>query len=224
MQPEQEEEAQALKAYLAAQMPKRPRFRLGCLGQMFTLIVLLIVVGLIYAALNPWAFFLGGNFHPLGYWQGWGRMHSKTAGDYFLYINISPVTYKHEMLPVWDVKGNSYLCTPKREIFHLHLGGDMPRKFYVNSLGQPIRLWMSNWRELLPVSQQPRPSFRLWGHWATGELIADDHKTLSTAFFPDGTLRPHGSYPKPSQTEDIQVTMHEGSYSQFKSACRESRH
>ncbi|MHB8411762.1 MAG: hypothetical protein ACYDDI_07410 [Candidatus Acidiferrales bacterium] len=218
-----EQEAQALKDYMAAQIPKRRGSRSGCLGQIFTLIGLLIVVGLIYAAFNPWAFFMGGNFHPLGYWQGWGRMHSKTAGDYFLYIDISPVTYRHEMLPAWDVKGNGYLCTPKGEQYHLHMGGDMPRKFYVNSLGQPIRLWMSNWRELLPIGQQTRPSFRLWGHWGTGELIADDHRSLSAAFLPDGTLRPHGSHVLPSQTEDMQVTLREGTYSEFEVACRTSR-
>ena len=149
MLPEQEAQAQALKAYMAAQMPKRPR-RLTGGKQWLVLFLALVFVGAVYVGLYPWAFFMGGNFHPLGYWTGWGRIHSKSAGDYFLYVTLSPVTYGHETFPAWDVKGTGNLCTPKGERFRLRLGGDMPRKFYVNSVGQPIRLWCppSRWHPL----------------------------------------------------------------------------
>ncbi len=46
---------------------------------MLALIGICVAVLLIYAALNPWAFFMGGSFHPLGYWEGWGLMKSKTT-------------------------------------------------------------------------------------------------------------------------------------------------
>ena len=203
---------------------RKARSRLGCLGQLLMLALILVGVGLLYAVLTPWAFFMGGNFHPLGYWEGWGLMKSKTAGDYVLFVRLSPTVYGHQMFPAWDLKGNAYLCTPKGERFTLRLGGDMPRKFYVNSLGQPIHLWMDNWRATLPVGAQRRPSIRIDGHWAPSEVIADDHKSLSTAFLPDGTLRAHGSYANSSQTELIQVTLHEGSYSSFEAACQASRH
>lgn len=216
-----EQEAQALKAYMTAQMPKRPRRRLTGVKQWLVLFLALVFVGAVYVGLYPWAFFMGGNFHPLGYWSGWGRMHSKSAGDYFLYVTLSPVTYGHETFPAWDVKGTGNLCTPKGESFRLRLGGDMPRKFYVNSVGQPISLWMANWRETLPVGAEKRPSFNLWGHWGEREIVADDRKTLSKAFLPDGTLRPNGSRIAPSNTEDIQFILREGSYGDFERACRQ---
>jgi hypothetical protein len=217
-----EQEAQAIKDYLAAQAPKRPKPRSGK-KQWFIVLLLLIAVGAIYVGMYPWAFFMGGNFHPLGYWSGWGRLHSKTAGDYFLYVTFSPVTYGHEVFPAWDVKGTGNLCTPKGELFRLRVGGDMPRKFYVRSMGQPISLWAENWRATMPVGAKREPHFQLRGRWGNAELVTDDQKTLSQAFFPDGTLRPHGSYAVASQTEDIEVTLHEGTYSQWKAACSAAR-
>jgi len=73
--------------------------------------------------------------------------------------------------------------------------------------------------------QQPSVSenITLDGHWENEQLVADDHNTLSVAFLPDGTLRPEKAYVSPAQTEDIQVTLREGSYFDFQAACRESR-
>lgn len=192
--------------------------------QIVVLVLLILAMGVIYVALNPWAFFLGGNFHLLGYWEGWGPVHSKTAGDYLLYVNIYPDMHSRGTI-VRDepVKGNAHLCTPKGESFSLTLGGAMPWGYYVNSLGKPINFYMSNWRETLPIGQDSRPRFEIYGHWAQGELIADDHKTISVAFLPDGTLRPAGSHVLPSQTEDMPGTLREGTFSGFKAACSAKR-
>jgi hypothetical protein len=214
-----EQEAQELNEFLPSQVPAGPRRRLTGAKQWLVLLFILILVGAIYIGMYPWAFYMGGDFHPLGIWSGWGRIHSKTAGDYFLYVTFSPVTYGHETFPAWDVKGTGNLCTPKGEFFRLRVGGDMPRKFYVNSVGQPIRLWMDNWRSTLPVGEEKRPSFSLWGRWGEREIAANDRGTLSKAFLPDGTLRPQKSRLLPSETEEIQVTLHEGSYGDFESAC-----
>jgi len=216
-----EQEAQAIKDYLAAKAPKRPKPRFSGKKQWFIVLLLLIAVGVMYAALNPWAFFMGGNFHPLGYWEGWGRMHSNTAGDYFLYVMIYPSMRRgSSIVPAEAVKGNARLCTPKGESFYLNLGGGMPWGYYVNSLGKSIHIYMYRYRTFSP---DDRPSFELYGKWGQGELIADDRKTISKAFLPDGTLRPNGSRFMPSEAEDIQVSLHEGSYSEWKAACATAR-
>jgi hypothetical protein len=206
----------------------KPRSRTGCLGQFF--LVLLVLVGglLVYAGLYPWAFFMGGSFHPSGGWQGWGRMKSRTAGDYLLYVQIGPAKHSRHssgasLTSSTSLSGSAYLCTPKGERFDLTLGGGMPRDVYVNSLGKPITVYMSK-REILPLGQTSRLRFTLQGHWEQGQLVADDHKTLSAAFLPGGTLRQQGSTVLPSQTEDIPVILHEGSYSEFNAACGAIRH
>lgn len=216
-----EQEAQALKQYLAAQIPKRPKARFSGKKQWFIVLLLLIGVGVLYIALNPWAFFLGGNFHPFGYWQGWGRMHSVTAGDYFLYVYIYPNMHtKGTIVPSDAVKGSANLCTPKGDRYYLHLGGGMPWGHYVNSLGKSIHIYMYQYRTFSP---DDRPKFDLFGKWGSGELIADDHQTLSKAFLSNGTLRPNGSRVLPSDAEEIQVTLHEGSFSEWKAACSAAR-
>jgi hypothetical protein len=200
------------------------RLRLGCMGQIFFIGLMLIGLGVLYVAFNPWAFFMGGNFHPFGTWHGYGRMHSATAGDYFLYIQIYPNMHtKGAIVPGTPVKGDAYLCTPKGERFYLKLGGGMPWGYYVNSLGKPINLYMSNWRTALPVAADERPYLKFSGHWEPGKLVADDRKSLSAAFLPDGTLRPKAASIPPSQTELTQVTFLEGSYSDFKAACAAHR-
>jgi hypothetical protein len=199
---------------------ERGALRLGCMGQIFALILILIVVGAVYVALYPWAFFMGGNFHLFGYWQGWGRMHSKTAGDYFLYVRIWTMTGRTgSIIPGDPVKGSGYICTPKGESYYLSLGGGMPWGYYVNTVGKPIHIYMHNWRDAMIISPESRPSFDLYGRWGKGELTADDHQTLSIAFLPDGTLRPKNSPTPPAQREDIQVALREGSYSEYKAAC-----
>lgn len=216
-----EQEAQAIKDYMAAQMPKKSKARFSGKKQWFIVLLLLIVVGCLYVAPNPWAFFLGGNFHPLGYWQGWGRMHSTTAGDYFLYVYIYPNRHtKGQIVPGDAVNGNARLCTPHGESYYLNLGGGMPWGYYVNSLGKSIHIYMYHYRTFTP---DDRPRFELFGNWGTGQLVADDHRTLSKAFLPNGTLRPNGSPFLPAQADAIQVTLHEGSYSQWKAACSTAR-
>ena len=66
-------------------------------------------------------------------------MKSKTAGNYVLFVRLSPTTHGHDTFPAWDVKGTGYLCTPKGERFTLKIGGDMPRKFYVNMPDDLVR-------------------------------------------------------------------------------------
>lgn len=200
--------------------PPRARPRFGCLGRL----VIFFLVGsatvlLIYAVFAPWAFFLGGHFHPFAYWQGWGRMKSSTAGDYVLFVRMFPApgSYPHQS---WHLTGRAYLCTPKGERFRLNLGGDMPRHFGTSSVGEPIHLYMYYWPIFYPqVNLERRPRIQFWGTWGESELRMDDHKSLSAAFLPDGTLNTRTGRNRPSGTEDVTVTLREGSYSDFDSAC-----
>ena len=199
---------------------RQQRFRLRGWWQLLALALIGVAVGLLYMALFPWAFFMGGKFHPLPYWHGWGRLHSSTAGDYFLYLYIYPQTQRTGTpYPATPVKGDAYLCTPKGERFYLKLGGGMRAHVNVNTMGEPINFYLHNWRETLPVHADSRPSLDLSGIWSDSQLTMDDHKTLSAAFLPDGRLRPNGSPVLSSQTEDIRFTLREGTYSQFQAAC-----
>jgi hypothetical protein len=70
---------------------KKPRLGcLGCLGQVAVILVLgVVLITAITGVLYPWAFYLGGKFHILPYWQGWGELHAK-SGDYVLFVQMEP--------------------------------------------------------------------------------------------------------------------------------------
>jgi hypothetical protein len=63
----------------------RPRGRLGCLG---LLVVLVIVLGVTYIVPNPWALHIGGRFTPTESWQGYGAVSASNGGRYELYLNL----------------------------------------------------------------------------------------------------------------------------------------
>jgi hypothetical protein len=64
-------------------LPARKKRRFGCLGAIiFSLAFGAVVYLVVIAVIAPWGYFLGGHFHLLPGWQGLGRLHSATAGDY----------------------------------------------------------------------------------------------------------------------------------------------
>lgn len=219
-----EKQAELIRNYLARRVQEPPRRKSSGVKQWLLVFILLIGVGALYVVLFPWGFLLGGNFHPFPYWRGWGKMHSSTAGDYFLYVEVWPSTRQLEtIIPHTFVQGKAYLCSPKGEHFYLKLSGSMRPHIYLNTLGEPIGLSMYNWRAAMPIGQQERPNFSIQGRWGPGQIVGDDKKTLSQSFLPNGTLIPQGKYALPSQAEDIQLTLREGTYSEWEAACSQPR-
>lgn len=219
MRPEQQFEI--MQQRLSQQVSKPPRGKLAGGMQWIVVLLLLILVGAAYAGMYSWGFFLGGEFHPLPYWGGLGKMHSTARGDYFLFVEIWPSTRALEtIIPHTFVKGKGHLCTPDGQRFSLNLSGEMRPHIFLNTLGEPIALNMGNWRATMPVGQLWRPSFSIWGVWGRGQISGDDHQTLSRNFLPDGRLRPQNTYPTPAEMEDLQVTLREGSFFEWEKVCR----
>src|SRR4029077_20817804 len=108
---------------LPSPMPVRRKSGAGCLVQVVGALALGAVVTLgVIALVTPWGFYMGGHFHIVPSWTGWGQMHSKLAGDYALLVTFSPKTGRH--LGLTHVTGNGTLCTPRGDRYRLRLGGD----------------------------------------------------------------------------------------------------
>ncbi|MBZ5706921.1 MAG: hypothetical protein LAN63_16340 [Acidobacteriia bacterium] len=212
-------------SHTAVQLPQpRPKARLGCLGSLALYFVLGIVAFiLIRAVFAPWSFFLGGTFHVFPIWQGWGRMHSKTAGDYALYVYMYP-SPGGRGYP--SVTGTATLCTPRGQRFSMHLGGGMNNKHVgLNTDGQEMHLYMNTWQGWsAQFTTDRRPRLDLRGRWQNPNLVMDDHGTLSRAFLPDGTLYTGPEHNQPAAREDIPLTLTPGSRSEFESACAAIKH
>ena len=100
------------------------RLRRGCLGCLGSLVWQLAMLSswagiLVIASISilaPWAFYLGGKFHILPYWQGWGKAHAK-SGDYLLYVQIEPTSRGSGMHLETNLTGTAYVCTPGERTF-----------------------------------------------------------------------------------------------------------
>jgi hypothetical protein len=172
------------------------------------------------AVFAPWGFYLGGQFHILPYWQGYGTLQAG-SGKYFVYVRFEPTSSGGRTLPASWVKGAAYLCSPRGETFPMHLGGSMRRGIGKDTDGEKISLYMYYW----PVAfgnftSDHRPSIELRGQWENPNLVMDDHGSIHRAFNSDGTVdRSHNSS-KPYDGEVVPVTLTPGSYSDFEAACK----
>jgi hypothetical protein len=217
---------------LQARLSSSPKARsgcLGCLGQMVwqAAVVLLLGAVLIVALTGlfyPWAFYLGGKFHIIPYWQGWGKLHAK-SGDYALFVRFEPTPRGSRIIARSNLKGVGYLCTPRGERFFMHLGGSMRPHLNLSTDGEAIGLYMDNWSGLYTqFSSDHRPSIQLRGHWQNPNLVMDDDSSIFRAFRPDGTVYRARDPSHPYHGEVVPITLVNGPYSDFDRACAAIRH
>jgi hypothetical protein len=206
-------------------VPKRGG-RLGCLGRVLAFLILgAFVILVIDVAFAPWAFFLGGRFHPLALWQGWGRLHSSAGEEYVLFVRMWAAPGRHGGHP--SVTGTANLCTPLGQRFSLRLRGSFLDK-------QPWRIDSDQRAMRLSLYRRPdfssffgterRPRFELHGAWHNPDLVMDDHGSLSTAFLPDGRVYDGPSRSQPAARGNATVTLRAGGHAEFEAACRAAGH
>ncbi len=197
--------------------------KLGCLGQFVLLLVIMLIVGLgIPALITPWGFFMGGRLHLIPYWQGWGTMHSNTAGgDYVIQVSFYPKISRYS--GPRHVNGNAWLCTPRGEKFTLRLGGDFQKDLQRDTNGKTASFYMNNYSLKNQFNGQTRPSLDLRGKWVNPDLVLDDHGSIARNFAADGTLYGPKSPSRPYMGEIVPVTLHEGSNAEYEAACKAAK-
>jgi len=194
---------------------------LGCLGKMALYFVLgTVLILAITAAFKPWGFFLGGNFHIIPSWQGWGTLHAK-SGNYVLQVNMNTNIKGRRSS---DLRGAALLCTPRGERFRLTLTGNMRKHLNLSTDGEAIHLGMSYLPYGSSFSGDGRPSLELRGHWQNPNLVADDNGSISRAFEPDGRVYHGHDRNRPYASEIVPITLTQGSSSDFEAACAAARH
>ena len=197
-------------------MPMRRKSGPGCLVQVLGALALGAVVMLaVYALIAPWAFYMGGHFHLNPQWTGWGRMHSKLAGDFILYVQISPGKASSHYRAVPHISGQGYLCTPRGDRYRLRLGGDFGKASGVDLQGKTASLYMNNYTAF---SSSTAPSLEFRGRWNNPDLVLDDQGSLTRAFDPGGALVTN-HHMRPYVQEVVPLTLHEGNWSDYESAC-----
>ena len=210
-----------------AQLPMRPRPRMGCLGCLPRLLLALALgtaaILLITAVFAPWGFYLGGRFHIIPSWEGWGTLQTN-SGQYVVFVRFQPRPSGSRVMPGPSVGGVGYLCTPRREIFRMNLGGGMRRGIGLSTDGEKISLYMNNRSSFLAnLNGDYRPSLEFRGQWRNPNIVMDDHGSISRAFQADGTVYRGHDRGRPYPGDITPVTLTPGSYSDFEAACKAPR-
>ena len=202
---------------------RRRRGCLGCLGGLLWQLAIGLLLGSILVIaitgiFAPWAFYLGGKFHVLPYWQGWGKLHAK-SGDYVMFVRIEPTPRGSRMYLETNLTGGAYVCTPRGENFRMHLGGGMRKHLNLSTDGEAIHLYMDYWPWNAQFITDHKPSLEFRGHWRNPNMVMDDHSSIGRAFQPDGSVYRGHDNNRPYMTEIVPVTFAPGSYSDFERAC-----
>jgi hypothetical protein len=176
------------------------------------LLIFLALAGLFFLAIDavftPWAFFMGGHFHLNHKWTGWGRMHSNIAGDYVIYMSISPYFGRGRSLTA--ITGRGALCTQRGDNYTLDVGGSFQEHPGINLQGKTAVIYAHNYSR---YGSQYNPSLEFRGKWNNPDLVLDDHGSLTQAFDPGGVLAKNSNM-RPIR-EVVPLTLHEGSRSDF---------
>lgn len=180
----------------------------------------LLIYSVTLAVFAPWSFFLGGSFHPIPDWQGWGDIQT-SSGNFKLYVLLSQPRIFHGF-PY--ITGYAELCTPAGEKFtFMQASAYYQNKYFgSNSNNQPIKLSIINYGLLGQFKTDHRPAFDLYGIWQNPKLVLEDHGSLGSAFLPNGQayLGPGNDQPPPGK--NLAITLVPGSRAQFEAVCQTS--
>ncbi len=212
------------------QLPASPFLRpkhgcAGCLIQPLLAVLLgLVVVVAVYVIVAPWGFHLGGGFHPLAYWQGWGTVHSPD-GDYVVFMRMFPRTRgRGTYLSGPSVQGSGAVCSPQGETYPLRLtGGFLNRRIGVNTDGEAMNLYLAERLNFLGTNGSTRLSVSFHGAWHNPDLVLDERGSFSSAFNPDGTLYSGDPRKRRQHGTPLPLTLREGSRGDFDAACAAAR-
>lgn len=197
---------------------------LGCLGRLAAILVVGLIAGtVLLVAINwvfaPWAFYLGGEFHPMAVWQGTARIHA-SSGDYTLYLWLSPAARRRYNLPIMN--GWGYLCTPAGERYSLRttatISGHPGRE--TNGLEMRVDMHRRPWYWNLAGRWDERPRLAFRGRWQNPDFVANDGGTLSIAFLPNGRLYDGAPRNQPLARETLPVVFHSVPWTAWFSDCR----
>ncbi len=199
--------------------PRKSGSCLGDIGKLFGLLVLGAIGYLVVIAVfAPWTYFLGGSFHLLPVWQGWGKLQAP-SGDFTLYVLLSQPQTSRLGYPY--ISGTAVLCTPRGEQFtSLRVTVSFSNKnFGLSSNNQPVTLHIHNYGLSGQFNADYRPEFDLYGTWQNPNLVLEDHGSLGSAFLSDGQAYLGAASNQPPAGKNLSITLVPGNHTQFKAAC-----
>jgi hypothetical protein len=205
---------------MAAMQPSSPapRRRTGCLLTLAWFLLFGTCAVLAWTAFTaPWAYFLGGRFHVLPVWQGFGVLAASGRQDYLVFVRLWPDLAARHARGNALVSGMAALCIPGGRHYELRLAGSLGRDVPRDTEGLASHLYAFR-RPWLSVDSEAdrRPQIDLYGTWRGNALAVNDHGSLAAALREDGTLN---SQPILSAANARQGLLRAAARSDFDAAC-----
>jgi hypothetical protein len=211
------------------------RSKLGCVGCLAKTVGYLVLIGIlgsilligIEAVFAPWSFYMGGRFHPIPMWRGWGQVKSAAGREYALYVWFEPYTPSGRGGSMSsggpEVAGWGELCSPHGENYKVRVTGYLQRNMGSSTDGKKMELdvYRRPWYWSFAGRWDERPRLIFHGAWRNPDLVLYDRGSLDRAFNPDGTLRPANSGVWKSGEQGQELVLHEGDKTGYQAACRE---
>jgi len=157
----------------------------GVFGLVRALIAFAVLVFLLVTVLSfvvePWSWFIGGQFTPYGHWHGVGTLAADRGTVFALSLDFRSEGCTRSTCG--NIRGQADLCTATGETFHYHLGGDSHTWLKTNGSNPVFDLALSP-----APDRSQRGDFALGGHWDGGTLQISDHlNSFGRVFNADGT-------------------------------------
>lgn len=204
---------------------------LGCIGKLLGILLTCIVFGVLLllaidAVFMPWSFYMGGRFHVIPMWTGWGKVRSAAGRDYVLYVWFEPYHSSGRggssiNATGSEVVGWGSLCSPHGESYDVRVTGYMERHMGSSTDGKrmDLHVYRRPWYYSFVGRWDERPNVEFYGAWHNPNLVLEDRGSLDRAFNPDGTLRPANSGVWRPGEHGVPLTLHEGTKAEFEAAC-----
>jgi len=202
----------------SAGAPPRPTSR----GQHIVLRLLLIVFVLAFLVLfvpAPWSFHIGGQFTPLGEWDGYGPVRASNGGRYLLFTHLQGGVIGRADRPgcifhgsCGTLRGSAQLCTEGGEVYSFSLGGKMHG--WLTTDKSPTDIGLSGGS---PVPLPHGQVVAFHGVWQGPVLpVASTDGSFTAVFTPAGTIR---NVAAKTGVGTASGTLRSGSAAAFGQAC-----
>jgi hypothetical protein len=197
-----------------------PRRRGRRRHQLLKLVLIFVVVlGVVYVGLTPWAFHIGGRFSPLARWSGYGQVTGSNGGRYELFTSLNGGLVTNgghggvcdQFSGCDTLQGTARLCTESGVTYTFQISGEVRAWLSTNGAHTVIDLSGGS-----PRSLPFLVSFA--GAWHGPELaVANTDDAFTQVFTPRGAIRTATST---ADDGHASVVLRYGTAGGFAAACR----
>jgi hypothetical protein len=182
-------------------------------------LIVFVVLFLVVFVPAPWSFHIGGQFTPLGQWDGYGPVRASNGGRYLLFTHLQGGVIGRADRPGCTIhgscgilRGSAKLCTESGRVYSFSLGGKMHG--WLTTDRSPTDIDLSGGS---PVPLQHGQVIAFHGVWHGPALpIAATGGSFTEVFTPAGAIRQTTS---PADAGTASGTLRSGSAAAFDQAC-----